>query len=74
MLKCETNTFVMSDRIMAAAFQFFGPGRFFCSDFEHGHWWITELSNGAQYSVMDASGPGTMDGFSFELVTEGEEA
>lgn len=39
--------------------------------FEHGQWWIT-ASNGAQWSVVDASGPGSIDGFAFEQVSEGE--
>lgn len=41
--------------------------------FEHGQWWIT-ASNGAQWAVVDASGPGSIDGFAFERISEGEES
>ena len=44
-------------------------GKFFETGFEHGQWWVL-CENGAQYSVEDAFGPGTIDGFDFEQVTE----
>lgn len=43
------------------------------ANFEHGQWWVTDLVTGAQYSVADAEGPGTVNGFVFEQVTEGED-
>jgi hypothetical protein len=39
--------------------------------FEHGQWWVT-CPSGAQFSVVDATGPGTVGGFDFEQVSEGE--
>lgn len=42
-------------------------------DLEHGQWWVTRLDDGAQWSVVEASGPGSWDGFAFELVTQGDD-
>lgn len=42
------------------------------SAFEHGQLWIT-CSCGANYSVVDATGVDSVDGFSFEQVTPGDE-
>jgi hypothetical protein len=44
----------------------------FMTIFEHGQWWIHD-KNGAQYSVVDATGGGSIDGFDFEQVSEAEE-
>jgi hypothetical protein len=41
--------------------------------FEHGQWWVTLLS-GAAYSVVDAEGGDAVNGFSFEQVSEGDDA
>lgn len=41
--------------------------------FEHGNWWVFNLKTGAQYSVVDAEGPNTIDGFDLEQVTDGDE-
>jgi hypothetical protein len=43
------------------------------ADFEHGQWWITDLDSGAQWSVVDAEGGNSIDGFDFEQVTQGDE-
>jgi hypothetical protein len=70
-LKTETNTLSMGRRAKAAAFDAgLGHVRDLQADFEHGQWWITNRRTGAQWSVCDASGPGTFDGFSFEQATE----
>ena len=37
--------------------------------YEHGQWWVVNALGG-QWSVGDASGPGTVNGFDFERVTE----
>lgn len=42
-------------------------------DFEHGQWWVTDLDTGAQWSVCDAEGDDSVDGFDFERVTQGDE-
>lgn len=72
-LKTETNTVTMERRILAAARASLGTelGKFY-ADFEHGQWWITRISTGDQWSVVDAEGGSSVDGFDFELVTEGD--
>jgi hypothetical protein len=72
MLKTERNTPAMKRRILKAAHKSL-KRRNLCADFEHGQWWITHLSTGAQWSVVDAEGGPAVDGFDFEQVTEGEE-
>ena len=39
--------------------------------FEHGQWWVENRDTGAQWSVVDAEGGQSVDGFDFENVTEG---
>jgi hypothetical protein len=71
MLKTETNTAEMEDRILGA----FRKRRPVCDvqlDFEHGQWWVTALGTGTQWSVVDAEGGASVDGFDFEIVTEGD--
>ena len=36
--------------------------------FEHGHWWLL-LPDGSAFDVVDASGPGSVDGFALERVS-----
>lgn len=76
-LKTETNTPEMEKRVLEA-FLVTDEGvehdeDEVQADFEHGQWWITVKPTGAQWSVVDAEGPGSVDGFGFERVTEGEE-
>jgi hypothetical protein len=71
MLNTEKNTSTIRKRITRAAHKHFGStGN--NADFEHGQWWITRR-DGSQYSVVDAEGPGTIDGFDFEMVTYPQE-
>jgi ribosomal protein S27E len=72
-LKTETNTQAMDVRV-TAAFQVsdLNTCEFFNTVFEHGQWWIS-CSNGAQYSVVDATGGPSIDGFDFEEVTPPDE-
>lgn len=72
MLKTETNSRAMERRIRSAARAILGHRRL-QADFEHGQWWVTDLRSGAQWSVVDASGGGSVDGFDFEQVTRGAE-
>ena len=72
-LNTETNTPTMASRIESAASELLGITRF-SSDFEHGQWWITDLDTGAQWSVCDAAGGGSVDGFCFEQVSEGSDS
>lgn len=73
MLNTETNTPTMERRILRAARAHLGHRRLE-ADFEHGQWWITDCRTGAQWSVCDATGPGSTEGFDFEQVTEGDAA
>ena len=68
MLNTEKNTAAMGKRITTAAHKHFGStGNH--AVFEHGQWWIIR-NDGSQYSIVDAEGPGTTNGFDFEMVTE----
>ena len=73
-LKTEQNTASMERRVRSAA-RLAGivNTRNASVVFEHGQWWIENIRTGAQWSVCDAEGPGSFNGFSFEQVTEGEE-
>ena len=73
MLKTETNTPVMAKRVISAARKILGIRKGIQADFEHGQWWVSIVGGrlgGAQYSVVDAEGIGTVDGFDLEMVTE----
>jgi hypothetical protein len=73
-LKCETNTPEMGERIEAA----FMVSHRECDQceavYEHGQWWIVAESPSdpdwpvRNFSVVDAAGPRTVDGFDFEEV------
>lgn len=73
MLITETNTPAVKRRVLRAARVRLGRARY-QADFEHGQWWITNLTTGAQWSVVDCE---TVDGtpyLDFEQVTQGEES
>lgn len=72
-LKCETDTPEMEARVRAAATTYFDadPDQVF---FEHGQWWV-DFHPGAlcdderhTFSVVDAEGGRSTDGFDFEEV------
>lgn len=69
-LPSERNDAATNKRITSSARKAF-PGSMLDTYFEHGHWWVV-LSNGAIYDVVDAEGPGTIDGFDFEQISNGE--
>lgn len=76
MLKTETNTKRMGERVLLAANAAGLRGRRSDSlsvDFEHGQWWVTNRRSGAQWSANDAEGPGSFYSFSFEMVTQPDE-
>lgn len=75
MLKTETNTAKIERAILAAArvHSETETHGFFTAAFEHGQWWLTCGSCGAQWSVVDAEGGDSVDGFGFEEVTHGDE-
>lgn len=64
-LQCETNTSDMAMRVMRA-----GEKRFPCcvldAVFEHGQWWLICIDR--KFSVVDAEGGNSVDGFDFEEV------
>lgn len=75
MLRCENPSAAVETTVLSAARSCFGDlheGETLSADFEHGQWWITCVPCGAQWSVNDASGPGSFAGFDFERVTHGD--
>ncbi len=40
--------------------------------FEHGQWWVRCSACDTTWSVVDAEGKGSVNGFSFELTEEGD--
>ena len=72
MLKTEQDTPDMEASILHAAVSHFTPGAYPRAAFEHGQWWVLvegEDSEDDIYSVVDAIGPGSTEGFDFERVT-----
>jgi len=74
MLKSETNTPRM-EKLIGDAFDIKFPHlKGDCNvDFEHGQWWVHHIFSGAAWSVVDAEGPGSIYGFDFEQVSEGDD-
>lgn len=78
MLNCEKNTPAMEKKILTSAKKCFKgysiESKKIHTIFEHGHWWIKffdkseEMDRTRTYSVIDAEGIGTFDGFDFEEV------
>lgn len=76
MLKCETNTPQMAGRILDAALVRFPDAGPFDVYFEHGQWWLFDISADRTFSVCDAEADtiareqelGIVDGFIFEEV------
>jgi hypothetical protein len=72
-LKTEINTEAMGERILDTFEVSDHADRdgelTYQANFEHGHWWITCLETGGQWSVVDATGGDSIDGFDFELIT-----
>jgi hypothetical protein len=71
-LKTETNTPAMEKKVAAAFRESKHAVSKYSTDFEHGQWWVTAMDSGRQWSVVDAEGPGSVHGFDFEVVTEGD--
>ncbi len=64
-LKTEQNNKRIEKRVRAAAKEF-GNGSPNDVFFEHGQWWVRWGPK--TFSVVDAEGPGSIDGFGFEEV------
>jgi hypothetical protein len=72
MLNAERNTKSMEKRVLKMARKMLGT-RNVSAFFEHGQWLVFNLKTGAQYSVVDAEGPNTIDGFDLEQISDGDE-
>lgn len=68
-LPSEQNNRATERRIMAAVRALGYRGDLV---FEHGHWWLM-LRDGSIFDVVDADGPGSVNGFSVERVSGGIE-
>lgn len=69
-LQTEQNTRTVERRIRVA-FRAWAHRRTFATVYEHGQWWVLADDRDGErltYSVVDASGPGSTDGFDFERV------
>jgi hypothetical protein len=74
-LKTETNTVAIERRVMAVAATKLNQTHHHLSvDFEHGQWWVSCVDCGAQWSVVDAEGGTSLDGFDLEQVSDGDES
>lgn len=65
MLKCETNDPQMAMHAMRAGEKRF-PDKVLDVVFEHGRWWLVCID--CTFSVCDAEGGNSIDGFDFEEV------
>ena len=70
-LMTETNTRHMERRVLRAARYRLGAHRDYQADFEHGQWWLTRRSTGAQWSVVDCETASGIPYLDFEQVTKG---
>ncbi len=72
--KTETNTLNMAKRVRSAFLESKNVhgDEDFQVNFEHGQWWVTCLRCVAQWSVCDAEGGDSIDGFCFEQVSDGD--
>lgn len=71
-LKCKQNTTAVKEQVLKAFRARYGV-RKIDGFYEHGQWWINDRRNGAQWSVCDAEGYGSTNGFCFEQVTNGDD-
>ena len=71
MLKCERNTKAMASKVLTAARVHFRQRKNISATYEHGQWYIIRIDENGDchnYSVCDAEGIGTTNGFSFEHI------
>ena len=71
-LRTETNTQKVRWQVYDAARVILGNNNI-TTVFEHGQWWICDPNTGAQWSVCDAEGGDSIDGFCLEQVTPPDE-
>ena len=77
-LKTETDTPEMQERVAKAFLAHVAGAQYREEDwiavvFEHGQWWVEIVPTGEQFSVVDAEGGDSSDGFDFEQVTQGDD-
>lgn len=74
-LQSGVNTLAMAERVRAAFDAWDDVDGAHDPDvfFEHEQWWVQCWGCGATWSVVDAAGPGSVDGFGFEQIDEGDE-
>ncbi|MGE3551227.1 MAG: hypothetical protein AB7I29_15170 [Geobacter sp.] len=72
MPKTEINTPQMCGRIVTAAYKMFPGAGPFDAYFEHGQWWLFDIGRDRTFSVVDAEGGTSVDGFDFEEVSRDE--
>lgn len=72
MLKTEQNTPAMEKKVLTAARKHFKQRKNISAIFEHGQWWIKRVNplyyTDEIFSVVDAEGIRTTNGFDFEKV------
>lgn len=76
MLRSDMNTPAMEKKILTASKECFKyypvDGNRIFTIFEHGHWWVRFYDNEEErdrtFSVCDAEGIGTFNGFDFEEI------
>ena len=73
-LNCETNTPIMMNRIKRAWREQKRMRGAVSLVFEHGQWWVQHVVTGAAWSVNDAVLTSGVHTFSFEQVSQGEDA
>jgi hypothetical protein len=74
MLKSETRTAAMQKRIKRAfclSAQCSRPKKSYSVEWDHGQWFVRHAASGAWWSVVDADGGDSIDGFDFEMITAG---
>lgn len=69
-LKCETNTSEVCEEILKATRKHFHKRKGISAFFEHGQWYVSVIDK--LYSVCDAEGSNTTDGFGFDEISKGE--
>jgi ribosomal protein S27E len=73
-LECQTDTPEVEGRVLEAFKAMEGTYHQNPETvFEHDQWYVNCKTCGAQWSVNDAEGPGSIDGFCFEQISEGDE-
>lgn len=60
-----------ADVVLSCAGPELGARKDLQADFEHGQWWVTNRYTGAQWSVVEVTGP---EALAYEQVTQGDDS